>query len=124
MTRYVTTVNRQGSGCTVPKHSAVSDRPVRDCSAQINKAGCYGTVRTPLCAPLQGIAHVLSKLHERYGTTVHPERFQVSGGIANDYKDNLIAAWDAIWETRVRHGASSVSCWVVLAIARCAAPCC
>ena len=44
---------------------------------------------------------MLSKLHERYGTTVHPERFQVSGGTAIDYKDNLVAAWDAIWETHL-----------------------
>ena len=43
---------------------------------------------------------MLSKLHERYGTTVHPERFKVIGPQL-DYSDNLIAAWDTIWETHL-----------------------
>ena len=49
---------------------------------------------------LQGIAHVLSKLHQRYGTSTHPERFKVDGPPL-DYGNDFTGAWDAIWETHL-----------------------
>jgi len=68
---------------------------------QTTWCGSGGGARYTILGPTNaGIAHVLSKLHQRYGTSVHPERFKVDGPPL-DYGNDFTGAWDAIWETHL-----------------------